>query len=600
MHFRKHMNIPQASVQLASRRAPPHRLPKVPAIKSKLPRPLPAAARRRAAHSVVYIDWKQRNRVEKFLARLRRSALLLLLLGATTCVGWATTPNTGSTFPNTHPLTLKVLQRAGPPTTALSPGSQGQSNLPAPAVNEADEETSGADDNSLGFLRIVSPKKEFFVGELVPVQLQAFFRAGVELRVDGLPKLNSDAFAMNKLGEQPERSQKLIGDVPYTVFTWPTALTALKAGDYETSVEIPTTVTVRQRAEQPRAKRNNPFGDPFFDDFFNDPFFDNFFGTATEKQVALNSRPAAVKILALPREGRPTSFTGAVGNFDIAGEVTPTETAIGDPVTLKLKVSGTGNFDRVTIPVVEKNDAWKTYKPTAKFEPQDSAGHTGVKTFEQALVPVRGGKLEIPARAFSFFDPDKRQYVTHDTTALSIEVSGRQTASATVPPASAVFEAKATPPPHARRPTLDNLTATLLNLKLAACALVPVLFLVAAYGFVRRRRHLACDPERLRNESTRAAMQAQLDIMENAVKQGAAADFLTAARTAFQIRLGLRWNLPPRTITLAEINARMNGEAEDLRFIFELADEAAYTGRAFPAADLQNWSERVATELKKL
>jgi hypothetical protein len=126
------------------------------------------------------------------------------------------------------------------------------------------------------------------------------------------------------------------------------------------------------------------------------------------------------------------------------------------------------------------------------------------------------------------------------------------------------------------------------------------LFLVAAYGFVRRRRHLASDPERLRNESTRAAVQAQLDIMENAVKQGAAADFLTAARNAFQIHLGLRWNLPPRTITLAEINARMNGEAEDLRFIFELADEAAYTGRTFPAADLQNWSERVATELKRL
>src|SRR5258706_1294812 len=321
MHFRKHMNIPQASVQLASRRAPPHRLPKAPATKSKLPRPLPAAARRHAAHSLVYIDWEQRKRVEKFLARLRRSALPMLLLVAATCVGWATTPNTGSTFPTTHPLTLKALQRAGPPTTAPSPGSQGRSNLPARAVKAAEEDTSTPDDSSLGFLRIVSPKKEFFVGELAPIELQAFFRAGVELRVDGLPKLNSDAFAMNKLGEQPTRSQKLIGDVPYTVFTWSTALTALKAGDYEMSVEIPTTVTVRQRAEQPRAKRSNPFGDPFFDDFFNDPFFDNFFGTATEKQVALNSRPAAVKILALPREGRQASFTGAVGNFDIAPEV---------------------------------------------------------------------------------------------------------------------------------------------------------------------------------------------------------------------------------------------------------------------------------------
>ena len=88
--------------------------------------------------------------------------------------------------------------------------------------------------------------------------------------------------------------------------------------------------------------------------------------------------------------------------------------------------------------------------------------------------------------------------------------------------------------------------------------------------------------------------------MESAVSQRAVAEFFTAARGAFQYQLGLRWGLPPQTITLAEINSRLNGEAEGFRFIFELADEVTYTGRTFPAGELPKWFKTVQTELKKL
>src|SRR3974377_1808073 len=175
------------------------------------------------------------------------------------------------------PVVLKVLKRTAGSTSAAP--QAGQSALPAPTLNGSDDSTAAPDPQGFGFLRVVSPKKEFYVGELVPVELKAYFRAGVELRVDGLPKLNSDAFAMNKLSGQPARSEQVIGGVPYTVFTWSTALTAVKAGDYQMSVELPTTVTVRQRVQRPRTRSNNPFGDPLFDEFFNDSFFGSFFGS---------------------------------------------------------------------------------------------------------------------------------------------------------------------------------------------------------------------------------------------------------------------------------------------------------------------------------
>ena len=187
------------------------------------------------------------------------------------------------------------------------------------------------------------PRRNFTWAKWCRWSCKAYFRAGVELRVDGLPSLNSDAFTMNKLGDQPLSSQQVIDGVRYTVFTWPTAITAVKAGDYQMSVEIPVTVTERQQAQRSR------WGDPFDDDAFAD-VFNRFFGAATQKQITLNSEPNPVKILSLPAENRPAGFTGAVGRFDLAAEAGPAQIAAGDPVTFKLKISGAGNFDRVTAP----------------------------------------------------------------------------------------------------------------------------------------------------------------------------------------------------------------------------------------------------------
>jgi hypothetical protein len=393
----------------------------------------------------------------------------------------------------------------------------------------------------------------------------------------------------------------------------------VKAGDYEMSVEIPTTVTVRQRAQRPRARANNPFGDPFFDEFFNNSFFDSFFGSATQKEVALSSDPSAVKILSVPMENRPKNFTGAVGKFEVAAEATPSQAAVGDPVTLKVKLSGSGNFERASAPALEKNDQWKTYKPSAKFEPEDSAGCSGTKTFEQALVPLQSGKLVIPALAFSYFDPASKRYVTCSTQPLSIDVSPGQVAASAAPAAPVthtspvgqsfsgggpVAKVSGEPGMVPNKLAPGRFHATLrpwfFNPWLVAGALLPSLGLVAAYWFIRRRQELARDPRRARLVEAERAVQAQVRLMENAATQGATSEFFAAARRALQSQLGVLWGAIPQTITLADVNARLNGEAEGFRFVFELADEVTYTGRTFGAAELKKWCTVINSELNKL
>lgn len=108
-----------------------------------------------------------------------------------------------------------------------------------------------------------------------------------------------------------------------------------------------------------------------------------------------------MKVLPLPVTGRPADFSGAVGTFDMRSEVTPATTTAGDPLTLKLTVSGAGNFERLNSAGLPNSAEWKTYKPNARFVAGDSAGLQGAKIFEQAVVPQQPGRAQIPALSCS-------------------------------------------------------------------------------------------------------------------------------------------------------------------------------------------------------
>ena len=299
--------------------------------------------------------------------------------------------------------------------------SQGRSHLPASSFSQPSNSAPVDSKNQSAFLRIELPKQELIVGELVPVKVKAYFRAGVSASLNGLPTLSSDAFTLNKLDDNPEQTSELIDGVPYTVVTWTSALSSVKAGDYPLNLDLPVMVRVQEKGG---ARGNNPFKDFFGDDSaFDDSFFDNFFSNATQKPLTLHTDGATVKIKPLPAQGRPADFSGAVGQFDVNSEASAKNGTTGDPLTLKINITGHGNFDRVTTNGLTSSSDWKTYKPNGKFTPNDSAGIEGTRTFEQLIVPTKAGAQEIPALSFSYFDPDTQRYVTKTTAPIAIDIA---------------------------------------------------------------------------------------------------------------------------------------------------------------------------------
>ena len=130
--------------------------------------------------------------------------------------------------------------------------------------------------------------------------------------------------------------------------------------------------------------------------------------------------------------------------------------------------------------------------------------------------------------------------------------------------------------------------------------LLPSAAMLVTHFYFRRRMRLASDPNHVRRVKTQRALEQHLRTMERAAEHGRSTEFFAAACAVFQNLFGQRWNLSPKTITFAEINDRLNGEAHGLRLIFNLADEVIYTGRVFAPDELRGLQALVNNELRRL
>ena len=64
--------------------------------------------------------------------------------------------------------------------------------------------------------------------------------------------------------------------------------------------------------------------------------------TAENTNASIKSPSIKVKVLPLPKEGKPLSFNGLTGKFTIESQLDKTQVDANDAINLKIIVSGTG------------------------------------------------------------------------------------------------------------------------------------------------------------------------------------------------------------------------------------------------------------------
>ncbi|MGF1656538.1 MAG: BatD family protein [Verrucomicrobiales bacterium] len=274
---------------------------------------------------------------------------------------------------------------------------------------------------------IVLPRTRLFVGEQVPVSVRFSFDPARPIRLDSFPTFNTDGFTSARLS-QPREEMLEETDGLRRVFTFTSTVSPLKSGSAKLGPATwsVTEVINRRRNAFPSMRDLDPT-DPFsFDRLLQDAFDQNAFAAQT-RQLKIDAPAVEIEVLPLPDDGKPDSFRGAIGNFQMRSTAEPLRLQPGEPLTLTLVITGEGNFDLVDLPQAD-DSAWRTYPPKVTFVPQDLVSGRGTKTFEYVMLPQPGAK-RLPELEFSYFDPEQETYETLRSEPLLIEVLGAESLS---------------------------------------------------------------------------------------------------------------------------------------------------------------------------
>jgi cytochrome c-type biogenesis protein CcmH/NrfG len=152
----------------------------------------------------------------------------------------------------------------------------------------------------------------------------------------------------------------------------------------------------------------------------------------------VRSNSPRLTVLPLPEAGKPAGFRGAVGNYELQASVEPLTVAAGEPVQIRLQLSGRGNIKALGAPVLPQLVGAEVFAPT-EASTTEIEGETvvGTKTFTYVVIPENEGTFNIPAINFSFFDPGARSYRTVNADPVQVTVMpAGATADSTVAPGS--------------------------------------------------------------------------------------------------------------------------------------------------------------------
>ena len=250
------------------------------------------------------------------------------------------------------------------------------------------------------FIIMGTPKSEVYLNERVPLAIKLFVN---DLRVKDIqyPEFNHLGFSVDEY-QEPQQSEQVIGGIAYRVVEFKTYVYPTRTGQLSLG---PGKLSCSLLLKNPSSENR---GEPF-ERLFDDEILDGVFGSYQVQPMTVESADLALTVKALPEEGRPQGFSGAVGKFDFDASVSPGQVKVGDPVTLRMTISGDGNLQAVNMPDVKDflkdKTAFKLYDPIVSQK-------DGKKILEQVLIPAHERVNEIPAMTFSYFNPDEQKYQT--------------------------------------------------------------------------------------------------------------------------------------------------------------------------------------------
>lgn len=140
-------------------------------------------------------------------------------------------------------------------------------------------------------------------------------------------------------------------------------------------------------------------------------------------KITVTAPTRKVNVKALPEEGKPENFSGAVGSFDFDVAASKTKLDAQEALDLTLTAKGNGNLKLFTLPKPKLPSALEVYEPENEQDVRVSLnGMAGSNSARYTIVPQQKGSYPIPPIRFSYFDPATEQYKTLSSDEIVIDV----------------------------------------------------------------------------------------------------------------------------------------------------------------------------------
>ncbi len=274
-------------------------------------------------------------------------------------------------------------------------------------------------------VELALPTRPVFVGESVPVKLVWLFRAQPEDQSFSVPMMSLDTFTISG-PPVAQGTRKVLPfaagakdlQLPYELDTTTvngvelnrltvTFFVAPKTIPPGGKVEIPPTSVVAAL----RVGRRD------------------FFGQAASKLFRATDVARTLEVKPLPETNRPPTFVGAVGEqFSLEVHTSRSVVSLGEPVQLDIKVKADQRLDTLSLGKLDGEGRLPKDRFTVPAEPPtgELSDDGKTKTFT-VVAQVTGPATEIPALAFSYFDPRKATYQTIHSEPIALSVKGGTT-----------------------------------------------------------------------------------------------------------------------------------------------------------------------------
>jgi len=420
------------------------------------------------------------------------------------------------------------------------------------------------------FAKVRLNSQQLYLGQTAPLDVIVFARGNLPVR--GISGFSAEADGLGyKYNGNVKSGPQTINGVAYNLYVIEGAISPTHTG----TLNFGPCVIKAQLTAQSR----------------NRTIFDEMMGRVEVREVPVTLDVVPIEVQPLPAADRPADFSGAIGQWNIEYTAKPTEVAVGDPITVTIKVTGNGNIANVPALGLTGLDNFKAYDPSSKTTASE-LNTTGERVFQQVLIANDIAVKEIPAVRLSFFDPVAKAYKTITQGPLPV----------TINPGTAGHSAIVTGTQRAR--PSEKLGQDIVYLKGAlgtaplpvffgtpgfwALNLLPVLGLACALAWKRRQDRLAGDMAYARR--SRAA--------RNARKQLANATTPEHVQRVLQTYFGDRLNIPVSGITGAIVEER--GLPAAAREVFDACDAARFAGAATDLTALKQKVEQVIDELENV